>query len=203
MNPMPNRLYLPKHIAESYPPLSWLERQGLPSSARWRFHSSGPEYQFDFTLLPLGGTRFEQTDIERFQLYSHDMREMLRIGNYTYTFLDLQQQSDLCVRTNDGSLWIINPKWESIVTRIDGNDIVSERIPFFVQFVNSQPDRFENCLNVFLQLVERFRQPPKNKDTVRSAWTQFEEYIRETDPQAVDIETSFWLCVIGERLGPY
>jgi hypothetical protein len=203
MTTMPPRDYLPRDAAERFPQLSHFESQGLPSSIRWRFHSSGPEFRFDFGMLGQGGIQYEQADIQRSQWYYPDISDMLRIGSYIYAFLDLQQQSDVCARTKDGSLWIIDLKRESIVTLFHGNEMMSERIPVFVQYVNSQPDQFEKCISVFLELVERFRQPTKDKAAVRNAWTQFEDYIRQTDPQALKDDTSYWLGTIGERLGPY
>lgn len=203
MTPTTTRHHLSKDAAEQYPQLSHLESQGLPSSVRWRFHSSGPEFCFDFGLLAQGGTRYDEADIGRSQRYCPDIKEMLRIGSYIYTFLDLQQQSDVCARTSDGSLWIIDLKRESIVTRVHNNDLISERIPIFVQYLNSECDRFEKCISVFLELVERFRRPTKDEAAVRNAWTQFEEYVRQTDPQALEDDTSYWQCVIGERLAPY
>jgi hypothetical protein len=171
---------------------------------RWRFHSSGPEFRFDFGLLAQGGTRYEQADIERSQRYCPDVKEMLRIGSYIYTFLDLQQRSDVCARTSDGTLWIIDLKRESIVTGFQGTEMISERIPVFFQYLNGGCAQFEKCINVFLELMGRFRQPTRDKAAVRSAWMQFEEHVRQTDAQALEDEPPpYWGCIIGERLEPY
>jgi hypothetical protein len=128
---------------------------------------------------------------------------MFRIGNYIYSFLDLQQQSDVCARTSDGTLWNIDLEKESIVTRFQGIEMIAERIPVSVQYLNSGCDQFEQCITVFLELVERFRQPTRDQAAVRSAWMQFEEHVRQTDPQALEDDSSYWQCILGERLGPY
>ena len=201
--PTTSRCHLPVDALGRYPQLSYLVNEGLPPTIRWQLRPTAPEYCFDFELLAHGGTHYDEVLVERSRRYLPDLGNMLRIGRYLYSFLDLRQQSDVCRHVTDGALWIIDLSRESIVTHIHNNEPVGERIPIFFQYVNSGGEQFEKCLTTYLGYVERFRKPTRDATAVRNAWLQFEEYIRQTDPQALTDDSSYWQCIIGERLGPY
>ncbi len=198
----PTRYYLPTRCLEQYGQLEHLVRMGLPSEIRWQFRASGPEYSFHFYLLSEGGNHYENVIVERTERYFPDIGRMLRIGSYIYSFLDLQQRADVCVRTTDASLWIVDLNRDSIaLTNAEGRSF--DRIPVFRGFLNGNPDRFEKCIDAFLPLVERFRKPSRDEEGRQRAWLGFERLIRQVDPEVFLAESSFWGSVIGDRLGPF
>ena len=199
----PNRCFLPEDRLERRPQFSYLVAKGLPSPTCWRHLRVGPEHCFEFELLARGGTRYEEAVVERSGRYFPALSNMLRIGTYTYSFCGVQLQSDVCAQDGDGALWIVDLNHGSINTHGDACDTFWERIPISYRFLNSGGEQFEKCLLTYLEYVERARDPTKDGAGASHAALLFEDFVRQTDPQVLDQETSFWDGAIGEMLGPF
>jgi hypothetical protein len=58
-------------------------------------------------------------------------------------------------------------------------------------------------VNTYLQYLARFRTPIKDEEAVQQFRLSFEQYVRETDAPAIADDSSYWLSIIGDRMGAF
>ena len=166
-----DRVFLPGSVGRALTGLHELTELGVKRRFCWRRHRVSPEFCFDFHDVECGST--EITDRADLQAYR-------RVGSYTNSLAPTPKL--LCVHAVNGSIWIASASSATL------------------QFVNSGVACLEQCFTEFTRLNCEFPHPVSNKPAAYAAWRRFYEYLLRVDGAITDVDDSYWLSQVGERL---